>query len=378
MALYSQAFTAASANSEKNYEFFEQIGDLAANQFLVSYTYRKYPQLQCAQGVKIVARVRINYGSKEKFAELADKLGFWRFISAVNKAREKSKKDLLEDTFEAFCGVTQWLLDSRIRIGVGYAILYSVLNSIYKEFVPISLRYEDLFDAKTRLKELFDRPDVKANLGDWTFRISRERAGRQTYDGYAVHCAALRTERKTTITGDSGSLSPKAWRRRKLTRSRVLLRRGSNGCVTEDIRRRFQRSTRTYVPLESPQHHQLHIRGSSATTLVSYVKRSPRVHDNLRCRDVVGWGPWIPHGSRSAFHIRYWHCDHLRGPLVGVRGDGSRMDGFFRWVDVVIRTWMIRLYRRNEIGNDLGRVLCIDRRLTWSRLLRRRASIVVT
>jgi dsRNA-specific ribonuclease len=169
MELYSQAFTAASANPEKNYEFFEQIGDLAANQFLVSYTYRKYPQLQCAQGVKIVARVRINYGSKEKFAELADKLEFWKFISATNKAREKSKKDLLEDTFEAFCGVTQWLLDSQIRIGVGYAILYSVLDSIYKEFVPISLRYEDLFDAKTRLKELFDRPDVKVELGDWTF-----------------------------------------------------------------------------------------------------------------------------------------------------------------------------------------------------------------
>ena len=174
MDLYSQAFTAASANPTKNYEFFEQIGDLAANQFLVSYTYRKYPQLQCAQGVKIAARVRLNYGSKEKFAELADQLGFWKFISAANRAREKSKKDLLEDTFEAFCGVTQWLLDSRIRIGVGYAILYSVLHSIYTEFVPISLRYEDLFDAKTRLKELFDRPDVKAQLGDWVF-LSPER-----------------------------------------------------------------------------------------------------------------------------------------------------------------------------------------------------------
>ena len=175
MKLYGQAFTAASADPDSNYEFYEQIGDLAANQFLVCYTYRKYPQLQCPQGVKVVARVRINYGSKEKFSELAEKLGFWDYISAMQSSREKNKKGLLEDVFEAFCGVTQWLLDTKIQIGVGYAILYEILKGVYDEFVPISLRYDHLFDAKTRLKELFDRPDVKKQFGDWTF-YSPERA----------------------------------------------------------------------------------------------------------------------------------------------------------------------------------------------------------
>ena len=174
MALYNTAFTAASANPVDNYEFLEQIGDMTANQFIVNYTYHKYPQLQTPQGVKIVARVRINHGSREKFAKLGEDLGFWPYISAEVAARESSKKDLLEDTFEAFCGATQWLLDQKIRVGIGYPIVYDLLSHIYDEMVPISLKYEDLFDAKTRLKELFDRADVKNQVGDWQF-LSDER-----------------------------------------------------------------------------------------------------------------------------------------------------------------------------------------------------------
>ena len=174
MTLYNTAFTAASADPDDNYEFLEQIGDMTANQFIVNYTYHKYPKLQTPQGVKIVARVRINHGSREKFAKLGEDLGFWPYISADITARESSKKDLLEDAFEAFCGATQWLLDQKIRIGIGYPIVYDLLSHIYDDMVPISLKYEDLFDPKTRLKELFDRSDVKSQVGDWQF-LSEER-----------------------------------------------------------------------------------------------------------------------------------------------------------------------------------------------------------
>jgi dsRNA-specific ribonuclease len=174
MDLYNTAFTAVSADPDDNYEFLEQIGDMTANQFIVNYTYHKYPKLQTSQGVKIVARVRINHGSREKFAKLGEDLGFWPYISADIAARESSKKDLLEDAFEAFCGATQWLLDQKIRVGIGYPIVYDLLSHIYDEMVPISLKYEDLFDPKTRLKELFDRSDVKSQVGDWQF-LSEER-----------------------------------------------------------------------------------------------------------------------------------------------------------------------------------------------------------
>ena len=46
-------------------------------------------------------------------------------------------------------------------MGVGYAIAYKILEEIFND-IPISLKYEDLYDSITRLKEIFDyyKPDV--------------------------------------------------------------------------------------------------------------------------------------------------------------------------------------------------------------------------
>jgi dsRNA-specific ribonuclease len=112
--------------------------------------------------VKVVARLRINYGAKQSFSSIADNLGFWPFISAAedgsdrsDKYRVRHKKDLLEDVLEATVGCTEQILDQAYRPGVGYAIVYDILADIFNE-MTISLKYTDLYDAKTRMKEIFD------------------------------------------------------------------------------------------------------------------------------------------------------------------------------------------------------------------------------
>lgn len=155
MKVYSSAFTSELVDPENNYQVLEQLGDLAGNKIIVNYMYEKFPQLDCAEGVKVVARLRINYGAKQSFSEISRKLGFWNFISATNDLRQRKMKPLLEDVFEAFLGATERILDRRKRVGVGYAIVYDILASIFDE-MDISLNYEDLYDSKTRLKELFD------------------------------------------------------------------------------------------------------------------------------------------------------------------------------------------------------------------------------
>lgn len=162
IAMYNNVFTHSSADSENNYEVFEQLGDLTANKFINWYMYRRFPQLNCPQGVKVVARLRINYGSKQSFWSIAESLGFWPFITATVEERGKNMKPLLEDTMEAFIGATEWFIDSKIRMNVGYGIVYDILASIFDE-KNISLQYIDLYDAKTRLKELFD---FHKNLGE--------------------------------------------------------------------------------------------------------------------------------------------------------------------------------------------------------------------
>jgi dsRNA-specific ribonuclease len=184
MLAYGKAFTAASADTKNNYEQFEQLGDVTANKFIVWYAYQRFPQLDCPEGVKVVARLRINYGAKESFAPLAEKLGFWDYISAQEdgvergtKYRNRYKKDLLEDTFEAFIGCTEYLLDKKFRPGVGYGIVYDILSDIFNE-LNMSLKFEDLFDAKTRLKETFD---AYPQLGEWVFIDSREDTGEEGF-----------------------------------------------------------------------------------------------------------------------------------------------------------------------------------------------------
>lgn len=177
MEAYGQAFTARTADSVNNYERFEQIGDVTANKFIVWYAYRRFPQLDCTDGVKVVARLRINYGAKQFFGPLGEQLGFWPFISAAEEGvernqyyRNRNKKDLLEDCFESFVGCTEYLLDRAFRPGVGYGIVYDILANIFDE-IQISLKYEDLYDAKTRLKETFD---AYKELGGWYFQDTRE------------------------------------------------------------------------------------------------------------------------------------------------------------------------------------------------------------
>ena len=155
LAVYSKAFTSDTADINDNYEVFEQFGDISANKFIVWYMHRRFPKLMCSQGVKVVARLRINYGAKQSFSSIAENLGFWNFITASEEERSRCKKPLLEDAFEAFIGATEYLIDTKIRECVGYSVVYNILESLFDK-IHISLKYEDLYDAKTRLKELFD------------------------------------------------------------------------------------------------------------------------------------------------------------------------------------------------------------------------------
>ena len=156
MKIFSSAFTSEQVDEINNYQVYEQLGDLTCNKFIVWYIYKRFPQLKCAEGVKIAARLRINLGSKDSFCNIAEKLGFWDFITATNELRQRKKKPLLEDVFEAFLGAVEFILDENFeKVGVGYSCVYKILASIFDE-LDISLKYEHLYDSKTRLKELFD------------------------------------------------------------------------------------------------------------------------------------------------------------------------------------------------------------------------------
>lgn len=156
MKIYEQSFVSATANPVKNYEVYEQMGDVSANKFLVYYFYNRFPSLMCPMGVKVVARLKINYGSKKTFSRIAQREGFWPHIKASEEWKDRRKDDLLEDVFEAFVGATEFIIDSRVERGLGAVVVEKYLKRVF-DSEPISLKYTDLYDSKTRLKELFDK-----------------------------------------------------------------------------------------------------------------------------------------------------------------------------------------------------------------------------
>ena len=167
MQIYDDLFTSDEVRKGiHNYQFYETIGDGVAGNFLIDYAFDRFPFLKNEEGVQVVARIVIVYGAKRTFAPLAEKLGFWPFISSTVDDRNRNKVNLLEDVFEAFIGGTSYILNNEFRRGVGFGICYDILENIFNE-IPMSLNYVDLFDPKTRLKEIFD---ANKELGQLTYK----------------------------------------------------------------------------------------------------------------------------------------------------------------------------------------------------------------
>ena len=154
--LFEQAFTHRSVNSLSNYDKMEFIGDGLVNFCTIDYIRRNYMQYD----LSIIARVKMSYISKKWLPRFADEFGFWPYIKA---GEHTSKKKLLEDVFESFFGVTMHLLDKKYRPDakfgqrVGYDVCQRIIDNLLEYGSnQISIEYDELFDAKTRLKELFD------------------------------------------------------------------------------------------------------------------------------------------------------------------------------------------------------------------------------
>jgi dsRNA-specific ribonuclease len=166
----SIVFTSSEFDAEQNYQLFEFLGDSVINTFIPFYFYRRYPQLHCSTGVKVLNRLKANHVSKKSLSSIAERLGFWPHIRCL-QSEESNRAALLEDVFEAFFGFTVHLLDEKYMNGVGHGIVYDILKDIFDE-IDVSLEYDDLYDAKTRLKELFDKNKA---LGKFEQRNDDER-----------------------------------------------------------------------------------------------------------------------------------------------------------------------------------------------------------
>jgi dsRNA-specific ribonuclease len=219
MDLYSKAFTNPTADSNNNYEILEKIGDSTCNKAIIWYIYRKFPKLECKpQGLMIFSRLFHILQSTETFSKLGLSLGFEKFISygymrvkdRYEDVMKVKRNGVLEDCFEAFFGATELLIDKRTREGVGYAICNEIFKGMIEDLPFPSIKYEDLFDPITRLKELFDYNfPGKGRLGTYVYvseEVTDEEAKLKTVNIVWLNSGGI----KMTIAKGSGSLKEKA------------------------------------------------------------------------------------------------------------------------------------------------------------------------
>lgn len=172
---FEAAFTHSSVDSKNNYEYYEWIGDQICSVTVCKYFKRKFVYLQTEEGVKYLSRLKITYCSKAFFSMFADKLNLIDYISSDMLTRLSDPDSLKEDVFEAFIGVTDHLFDTFIMDDTGYRPIATFLKKLLDQ-CDISLKYEDLYDSITRLKELFD------NIGDGNMKYNSNTKNPNTYE----------------------------------------------------------------------------------------------------------------------------------------------------------------------------------------------------
>ena len=156
--MFQAAFTTSSVDPDENYEVFEQIGDAIVGKFLIQYAYMRFPSLRNTKGPGVVTRIKMKYASKKFLSHLAEKMQLDLFIRASSQEIKFRKQALLDDIFESFFGCLEHFLSERCMLGLGkgHEIVFNILKFLFDQ-EELSLKYEELNDPKTRLKQLFDQ-----------------------------------------------------------------------------------------------------------------------------------------------------------------------------------------------------------------------------
>lgn len=191
----------------KNYEYYELLGDITANYCIVKYLDRRFKYLsKTTAGVKVISRLRINLVSKQQFSKMAKDLGFSSFISMDSDAKLKQEHSILEDVFEAFIGLMENILNQEYGGEIGYVFCYNFIERLFNK-IDISLNYENLYDPITRLKETCDHFNSSTYKMTcpfiWgTISFSHEKIDSQLY---TVRLLQVSSERKEVLAKMEGS-----------------------------------------------------------------------------------------------------------------------------------------------------------------------------
>ncbi len=167
MNLILKSFTHKSFDEKYNYEFLEFYGDSELNLSVVEYIMEKFPHIQ---SVMWITRIKHNLISGKSLAKLGMKHGFSKFSRYGEKLAIEMEKyklsendiencesvmKMYEDNIEAFCGAIATILKKYCHFCTVHYACKNFISSMLDELI-ISTEYNEVFDAVSRLKLVFD------------------------------------------------------------------------------------------------------------------------------------------------------------------------------------------------------------------------------
>jgi dsRNA-specific ribonuclease len=160
--LFAQAFVHKSYNDKNNYDYLEIRGDCAVNLAINQYILYRFPKLKSS---KWLTKLTHNMRGTLYLSELAKKYEFDKYVK-YDKTQKIYLEELYEDVFESFFG-TIIIISEKFGKGYGYNLVYNIISKMFDKFI-IQLNIDDLFDRKSRVKEIYDL--MKWNFNDKTLR----------------------------------------------------------------------------------------------------------------------------------------------------------------------------------------------------------------
>ena len=173
MKVYRSAFTHRTYEPivgeviEEHQERLEFLGDVVVNHVVAWHIHDRFPTIQ---SVKWLTRIKHNLISKKTLGMMAYEAGFEKHIRYGSKMKECIRENpditsnvdylsMLEDTFEAFMAAIVKAVNRHMGGCGGYEVARRILDS-FLNVHDISLDPKKVFDAITRLKELYESKNL--------------------------------------------------------------------------------------------------------------------------------------------------------------------------------------------------------------------------
>lgn len=186
--LFAKAFVHKSYDAENNYDYLEIRGDCVVNLAITQYILYRFPKLRSP---KWLTKLTHNMRSTVYLSRLAREYHFDKYIK-YDKTQKIYLEEMYEDVLESFFGVIV-ILSEKFGKGYGYNLVYTIISKMFDKFA-ISLNIDNLFDRKSRVKEIYD----SFNLLGWNFNDKSLRHEFREYGRYNVRMIAYPRGDKTT------------------------------------------------------------------------------------------------------------------------------------------------------------------------------------